>query len=66
MALGYKTGANVQCGWKGKEVCVKKEYQLGSCHSSLGEKGGGLKLKGSEVGMQTELFSLAWPLPEIS
>lgn len=51
MAPGHKIGVNVQCGWKGNEFLLKHEYQLGSCHSNLGEKWGP-KVKGSEVDVE--------------
>lgn len=43
---------------KRKSFVLKHEYQLESCHSQLGEKWGP-KLKGSEVGVEKELFHLA-------
>ena len=56
MAPGHRIGANVV--ERRKIFVLKHEYQLESCHSQLGEKWG-LKLKGSEVGVERELFHLA-------
>ena len=56
MAPGHRIGANVV--ERRKIFVLKHEYQLESCHSQLGEKWG-LKLKGSEVDVEKELFHLA-------
>lgn len=56
MAPGHRIGANAV--ERRKSFVLKHEYQLERCCSQLGEKWG-LKLKGSEVGVEKELFHLA-------